>query len=196
MSILASAQARSKPLLYAPRVKPEPNVFTEARVNPILQAFDPHFFLSWIPTAVYSERHRDYEGRYAVCQRWVAEDPRWKEVQEGRVPADEAFDLWCWWTIDKQKADAPPPESEGEMLNVLLDYIGKADNTRFPWRQRIAATTAHNAKQRELVRAPIVEQAGDEAETQFYLTGQGTRVFSKGLGDSAPTPLISLSKEA
>lgn len=170
-------------MLYVPYAAPAPNALTEELVNAQLAELDPHFFIQWVPTAYWNARRRTFEGRYALMQRWTSNDPRMAEVQSGKVPLSDAHDLWCWFCEDMQKADSVPRDPAA-MWRLIADYIGKADNTRFPWRQRMAQTAAKNMAQREAAKKVMADEVTDEAETQYYHSHRAVRSFG-GLSTEA-----------
>jgi hypothetical protein len=159
-------------------VAPSPNEQIEKRVNAELaQSFDPLLHIRWIKTAYWNEREKAWEGRYALCSSWPQNDKRWELVQQHKMPASDAFDLFGWFCSDIHDASSVPSSPES-MWNRIVELIGSMDNTRYPWRKRMLDNIQHNKEQKQKHKQEALEEVADEASTAFYHTSRATRVFT------------------
>lgn len=174
--MLVDAQGRpvSSSRVYA---APSPNPDMEARVNAKLAAdFDPLLHIAWCPTAYWNAEKQRLEGRYALYHRWRDNDPRWA----GQPPDyPDAHDLMGWFCTDMHDASTVAQEPE-QMFELVRTLLGKADNTRFPWKERMLKSIDHNRKLREQARAEAVDEAVDEAAHAYYRSNRAARVFQTG----------------
>jgi len=158
--------------------RPQPNTFTEQRVNAELSRYDPLLHIRWMP-AGYVAEDGSYEGRYALACRWPQADKRWSWVREGKYDPNDAVDVMGWFCSDMHDASSVPHEPE-QMLSRVLALLGECDNERFPWRGRMASAIKANEDRRELVKQEAVEEAVDAASTGYYHSERASRVFQSG----------------
>ncbi len=153
--------------LYVP---PTPNDLTEERVNEELRSIDSLLSIRWMPI-VYQKSPDVWEGRYALCFRWPESDPRWGTVPEGY---DEPYDILCWFCEDMHNGNSVPMDPES-IMGLVRNFLGKCDNSRFPWRDRMKKTVEKNERH----RAKIKQEASDEVdwEYSYWHSNRATRVF-------------------
>jgi len=154
---------------------PQRNELTEQRVNAELQQLDSLLHIRWMPFAVGIPGGRR-EGRYALCSYWPEIDPRRQGVRDGTQDPAEAFDIIGWFCEDLQDASTVPQDPESIMRKVL-DLLHSCDNTRFPWRTRMAQVIEHNKKRQEKVKQEAVEEVKDMAADQYWHSNRASRVF-------------------
>ena len=161
-------------------IPPQPNQFTEDRINEELQKhYDPLLFINWISSAYhisgsYETNNLVFEGRYALCHRWPQIDPRWGEMG---FDYPESYDILGWFCADMQDASSVP-EDPASIMQLVFELLGKCDNERFPWASRVRKTIENNKRvtaQGQLDALDIVEEAAGD---HFYHTSKASRIFT------------------
>lgn len=161
---------------------PTRNEFTESRVNAELQALDSLLHIKWMPNAVgVLGKPGEREGRYALCSRWPSIDPRQEWVRKGEYDPDSAFDILGWFCEDLQDAESVPAEPES-ILHKVLELLHRCDNTKFPWRKRMAEVIEHNKKRQAKMKEEAVDEVKDMAADQYFHSNRASRVFMTNPG--------------
>jgi hypothetical protein len=157
---------------------PTPNESVEARVNVELQThLDALLFIRWVPMAVWNAPAGRGEGRYALMCRWPSADLRWQWVQDGRHDPNEACDMLGWFCEDMSNANSVPVQPDA-MLERVRILLGKCDNTRFPWAERMKQCVEHNAAQRaKLKKDALDNEAHEAAHDAYYKSSLAARSF-------------------
>jgi hypothetical protein len=150
----------------------------EERINAELRALDSLLHIRWMPFAVGIPGGRR-EGRYALCSYWPDVDPRRAQVRAGQYDPNDAFDIIGWFCEDLQDASSVPQDPESIMRKVL-DLLHSCDNTRFPWRMRMAQCIEHNKRRQQKVKEEAVQEIKDMAADQYYHSNRASRVFMNG----------------
>jgi hypothetical protein len=127
--------------------------------------------LAWVPTVFYNRSKDRWEGRYALICRWPRVDKRWSEVQSGKVPEQEAYDILGWLCSDMQDAYSVPDTQEG-IQNRVIALLGAIDNTRYPWKGRMLSTIEKNKKRHEAMKAEVGDMTHDVAG-YYYRQAKG-----------------------
>lgn len=69
-------------VLVNPLGRPEPSPEISRR----LRAIHPNLHLSFVNNYFQGEQ-------WAVCMKWNPEDRRWQDVQNGKIPSDQSYDI-------------------------------------------------------------------------------------------------------
>jgi hypothetical protein len=152
-------------------IPPTPSGETERAVREVLARMDPLLGIMWVPTVFRNERAGRWEGRYALTCAWPRADKRWAQVQSGEVAEQDAVDIIGWLCTDMQDAQSVPVTGEGVETRVL-ELLGKMDNTRYPWKQRMLATIEKNVKRHQATKNDALNLTHDVAE-HFYRQAKG-----------------------
>ena len=152
-------------------IPPAPSADTEQRVRDVLRDMDTLLDVMWVPTVFWNKSKHRWEGRYALICRWPRSDGRWQEVQSGKVPEQDAYDIIGWLCEDMQDAQSVPQSSEG-IANRVVELLGRIDNTRYPWKQRMLATVEKNRKRNQALKNEALDLAHDVA-SYFYRQAKG-----------------------
>ena len=160
-------------------IAPQPNQLTEDRINAELQMhYDPLLFIGWIKTAyhVSGDLPSDlvFEGRYALCHRWPQVDPRWGELG---FDYPDSYDILGWFCDDMQDASSVPQEPSSIMQKVF-ELLGKCDNERFPWADRIMKTVEKNKAITARGKEEALDIVTDVAADHYHHTSKATRIFT------------------
>jgi hypothetical protein len=138
----------------------------EDAVRALLKELDPLLGLVWLPFARYSPDGRP-EGRYALTCRWPQQDMRWELYHSGEI--GEPFDIlgmfetqgdgmaWFGSGSDQQNAAIEPDA----VMDRTIELLGKMDNTRFPWRDKLRKNSEHNLALRRKRQQEVVDEAVD-----------------------------------
>lgn len=113
-------------------------------------------------------RYVEWAGRYSLICQWPQMDNRWKMYQSGEI--GEPFDSLGWFCEDIQDPQSLPVSIES-IENKVIELLGKCDNTRYPWRERMSQHVSKNRKVREDRKQIALEQAEDVARTLHRATG-------------------------
>ena len=97
-------------------------------------------------------------------------------VQKGEYAPQDAFDIIGWFCDDMQDANSTPKEP-ASVLRKVLELLYKCDNTRFPWRKRMAEVIEKNKRRQEKIVEEAVDEMKDFAADHYYHTSRATRVF-------------------
>lgn len=151
-------QANGRPFVHA---APAPSATLERELREVLERLDSLLDVAWVPTVFYNQRHDRWEGRYALICRWPRQDSRWGEVQSGKVPEHDAYDIIGWLCSDMQDPQSMPT-GEGIVERVLA-LLGTMDNTRYPWKQRMMNTIGKNAAALKSTKDEMLDMVHDEA---------------------------------
>jgi hypothetical protein len=158
-------------------VAPSPSTSVENRVNEELaRSFDPLLKIVWFPLAYVDPGKQRAEGRYALVHKWRDNDPRWADVGPDYP---EAHDWLGWFCTDMHDASSVPVEPD-QMMERVRELLWKADNARFPWKERMLKAIEHNARVREDAKQAILDEAADDAASRYYHTSKAARVFQQG----------------
>jgi len=152
-------------------VPPTPDSETEQRLRATLQQLDELLGVMWVPTVFWNERHKRFEGRYALTCRWPQIDKRWSEVFNGKVPESEALDIIGWLCEDMQDPQSIPTSSDG-IIDRVLTLLGTMDNTRYPWKARMLGTIAKNAAVKKALKTEVLDLTHNVA-SHFYREAKG-----------------------
>ena len=121
-----------------------------------LKQLDPLLDIQWFPHVA--------EGRYGLTCRWPQADRRWEMYHAGEI--GEPFDILGWFTQaaaergDLQDASSLPVEP-ALLIDKVLDFLGRCDNERQPWRHRMKqAIEANQRRDAELTRQAVDEAVG------------------------------------
>lgn len=149
--------------------RPEPQPEAEERVRAQLKNIDELLDVKWFPYAVYNEKHRTFEGRYALTCKWPQGDKRWQLYESGEIT--EPFDMFGWFCEDIHDANSMPV-SVDSIEQKIVELLGKCDATRIPHATRLRQIVEKNAKVRKQKRQPILDQAEDVARTLWGIAGK------------------------
>lgn len=139
---------------------PQPEA--EERIRSRLKDLDELLDIRWFPigkTVELPNGDIQVDGRYALVCRWPQGDLRWKMFYSGEV--QEPFDVMAWFCEDLQSADSTPGNID-LMEDQVVEFLGKCDNTRQPWAERMMQSVEHNLKVKRDLRAEILDLAHDE----------------------------------
>ena len=152
----------SKALVEVKKSAPEPDPEGEARVRAFLETLDSLLDIQWFPNVRWDPRQDTWQGRYALVCRWPQEDRRWELYRSGEI--GDCHDILGWFTEavraqvpDWQEGEALPTSLDG-IEGAILDMLGRQDNTRTSWMQRMKASVEANAARRK----KVMEEAQDE----------------------------------
>lgn len=128
----------------------------EAHVRQMLKDIDQHLDVHWM----------DVIGRYALMIKWADHDKRWEDYRAGLV--DNPFDLLGWF-VEPDAAGSihngyALPQDPLDMMDTVVAFLGKMDNTRDPWRDRMRRSVEGNARLQRERRDAIVNETMDVTE--------------------------------
>ena len=147
----------------------------EARINAELANLDGLLFVKWFQVPIRGSM----EGRYGLCCRWPSHDPRLQWVRDGTHDPAEAHDLLGWVCDDLQNAHTTPRDPE-QIKAKAFELLGKCDNVKFPWAQRIRSTAEKNERLTAKRTEEVLDMAHDAAVDQYYHSSRAARVFQGG----------------
>lgn len=140
-------------------VRPQPQEQAEARIRQTLKGLDELLDIKWVPVVLWNEKENCSEGRYALICRWPQADKRWADAYEdARI---EPFDVLAWFCDDLQNASSSAGNID-TMEDQVIEFLGKCDNTRQPWADRMKASVAKNLKVKRAAKDEILDLAHDE----------------------------------
>lgn len=169
MSLLVGLNGR--PLASASGAAPTPSAALEATLRQALQQLDSLLDVAWMPTVFWNRAWARWEGRYALIVRWPHSDMRWSEVQCGRVPEQDAFDIVGWLCEDMQDPQSVPTSLDG-IHDRVIALLGTMDNTRYPWKDRFLSTIEKNKQRVAQVKRDALNETEAAAE-HFYRQAKG-----------------------
>lgn len=163
-------------VLYAPngsvarsiRSRPEPNAETEQKVREQLQSIDSLLDIRWFPYAIFNEKERDFEGRYALVCIWPQGDPRWQMYQSGEM--EDSVDMLGWFCEDIHDAHSVPVAPDS-IERKVIELLGRCDSNRIPHSTRMKQMAEKNAALRKKRRAEVADKAGQIARDLHYISG-------------------------
>lgn len=156
--------SRLKPAVNGPMR----NEAVELKVKEQLRGLDSLLDIQWVPMAAFNSAN-EYEGRYGLICKWPSGDGRWKMYQSGEI--GEPYDFIGWFCTDMQDASSIPVDLDSIEAKVV-ELLGKCDNTRYPWRERMGQLVHKNAKMRKDRQKEFIDQAGDVASILHQAAGR------------------------
>lgn len=145
---------------------PGPMPELEAKLREVMQRIDTLLDVRWVAHAVWNERARRFEGRYALICFWPEIDKRRQWVRDGKHPPHEACDIIGWLCEDMQEPGSLPTTEDGIAERVMA-LIGTMDNTRYPWKERMRKTAEKNVANWQRMKAEARDVAHDAAEYTY-----------------------------
>jgi hypothetical protein len=155
------------------RSRPEPNETTEIRVREQLQNLDSLLDIKWFPTAIFNQRDKDFEGRYALVCKWPQGDPRWEFHQRGEI--EFPYDRLGWFCTDVQDPESIPVSPDA-IERKVMELLAKCDGNKTPHLKRMAQVVEKNSKVNKNRQKEILDQVGDVARNLHYITGHTEEV--------------------
>jgi hypothetical protein len=152
----------------AKRYRPEPNPETEARVREQLQNLDSLLDIKWFPTAIFNQRDKDFEGRYALVCKWPQGDPRWEYFQKQEI--EFPYDRLGWFCTDVQDPESVPVSPDA-IERKVMELLAKCDGEKTPHLKRMAQVVEKNSRVTKDRQKEILEQTEDVARNLHYISG-------------------------
>lgn len=142
---------------------PSPDyIITAVRMQ--LKEIDGLLDIGWFPNVSYDERSETFEGRYALVCMWAQSDDRWQMYHSGEI--GEPFDILGYFTQASgqgQWADPHAPPVEPDLLmDQVMEHLGRMDQTRETWKERMKKAAAANVKLQKDRHQGIVDEVVDE----------------------------------
>lgn len=147
--------------------RPEPQPDAEERVRTMLKSIDSLLDVKWYHHAIWNEREKAMEGRYALVCRWPYGDKRWELYQSGQI--EDPVDMLGWFCEDIHDATSIPVDVDS-IERKVVELLGKCDGERMSHTKRMRQIVEKNAKVRQQHRAPITDSAQEMAESLFNLS--------------------------
>lgn len=144
--------------------RPERSPELEEKVTERLRAIDSLLGVRWMPHAAYSPRTRTFEGRYALTVRWPESDPRWLLYRKGEI--GEPFDILGWFSEDLHDAHSEAVDVDA-LESKVLALLGRSDNTREPWKERMKRSIEHNRRRRQEIKAGALEAGVENVDREL-----------------------------
>jgi hypothetical protein len=156
--------------------RPQPNPVIEEKVRAELKALDDLIDIRWFENIHYNERHKAFEGRYALVVRWPSGDPRYQMIQSGEI-GNDPYDIFGWFAKDVQDggSEALDPDL---MLNRAMEILNSADNTKVGWKQRLANAAAKNKALREKRKSDFIDQQVHDIASYYRNSGLNIQQIS------------------
>lgn len=148
--------------------RPEQNPALEEKIRTQLKSIDSLLDIKWMPHAVFSEKGGELEGRYCLACDWPTGDSRWEMYQTGEI--QEHFDMLGWFCTDIHDANSVPVEIDS-IESKVIELLGKCDNTRHSWRDKMKQIVEKNAKVRKDKKQVYLDQTQDIAEVLHHAVG-------------------------
>jgi len=153
-----------------------PNRDAEIVVRQYLKELDPLLDIEWM----------DLVGRYALVCQWPEVDKRWALYRDGSI--GEPKDILGWFVEGIQDASGLPIDPL-DMLDRILEWLGKMNNEREDWSTRMKKTVSDNAELRRRRKQAIVDETMDVTEYYQKLHfGEGTVNLGDGSRESIQVP--------
>lgn len=153
-----------------------PNRDAEIVVRHHLKELDPLLDIQWM----------DAVGRYALTCRWPERDRRWELHRAGEIGAPE--DILGWFTEGIQDANGLPLDPL-DMLDRIIEWLGKMNNDRESWRERMRRSMERNRELQRKRKQQIVEDTMDVTKHYAKLhLGEGTVNLGDGTRESIHVP--------
>lgn len=140
----------------------------EQRIRERLTQLDTLLDVQWFPYAVFNQRHKDFEGRYALVCKWPQGDARWALFQSGEI--EHAFDMLGWFCTDLHDANSTPVGLDA-IDNKVFELLASCDGTRIPHAKRMAQILEKNDKLKQSRIDKVLDQAGEIAKDLHYMSG-------------------------
>jgi hypothetical protein len=150
---------------------PGPSPELEATLRDTLEKLDALLGVRWVAHASFNQLQQRFEGRYALTCRWPKIDKRWEWVYDGKHPEQEACDIIGWLCEDMQDPNSVPTTPDG-ITDRVLTLMGTMDNDRYPWKERMMATTRKNAKLHQTLKNDVLDLTHGVAE-YYYRQAKG-----------------------
>jgi len=161
----------------------------EQAVRDMLKALDSLLDLRWFPTVVYDHERQQFSGRYALICRWADNDPRWPLYRKGDI--GDPFDCLGWFTQDAATGEwhtpGGVPVDPMAMEAKLVEFLGKMDLEREPWKKRMKRVHEENLEQRRRAKKDIVDDAMDRM-IHFRKRVAGESIVPVGIDLRSATP--------
>lgn len=149
--------------------RPEPNPALEAKVREQLKAIDSLLDIKWMPYAIFNPKANTMEGRYCLANEWPQGDPRWQLYQSGEI--QEHWDMIGWFCTDIHNAHSVPVDPDS-IEQKVIELLGRCDNSRHQWRDRMKDMVEKNAKKRKAQRQVLIDQAEEVAHVLGHAVGR------------------------
>jgi hypothetical protein len=141
-----------------------------------LKQLDPLLDVRWFPTVRMCASSGQMEGRYALVCQWPQADRRWEMHQRGEI--GEPFDILGFFEASGDEMDwfsggegvdldgsgrrkAPFPVDPRDVMAKTLELLGKMDNTRESWKERLKKSAEDNAALIEKRKQAVLDEAMD-----------------------------------
>lgn len=167
--MLYGPDGRAVHSVRAVAARPERQPEAEEKVRLQLKSIDELLDVRWYPYAIWSDKSRSFEGRYALVCQWPNGDKRWELFQSGEI--EDPVDMLGWFCEDIHDATSMPV-SVDSIEQKVIELLGKCDATRIPHGTRMRQIVERNAKLRKEKRSEIVDQAEDVARTLWTLAAK------------------------
>lgn len=136
------------------------NEGVEQIVRSRLREIDPLLDIRWVPLAMMDAEGNKWDGRYALTSQWPQADKRWELFQKGEI--GEPFDILGWFVEPDAEGNIHNgtrlPVDPLELMDKVLDFLGRGDNSRHPWKDRMKKAIEHNNRIREQQDKAILEE--------------------------------------
>ena len=143
--------------------KAERNERSEEKVRRELKQIDELLDVKWYPSI----------GRYALVARWPIGDPKWELFHNGEM--DDFHDILGWFSVDIHDADSAPVDVDS-IEQKVLELLGRADNRRVGWKEKLRYICEKNIEVRRKRKAALSEQAEQVARDLYYMAGHNEDV--------------------
>jgi hypothetical protein len=153
----------------------------------VLKQLDPLLDVRWFPY-VRVAQNGALEGRYALICQWPQADRRWEMYHNGDI--GEPFDILGYYEVVGDEMDWHSGGlSEGSralmdpssVMEKTMELLGKMDNSRHSWRDRLRKSAQHNKDLMEKRKAEVLDE-----------TLEGFKHFRKKVQGS---PIVSVARD-
>ena len=149
--------------------RPEPNPALEAKVREQLQQIDSLLDIKWMPYGYFNKAENTFEGRYCLANHWPQGDERWQLYQSGEI--QEHWDMIGWFCIDISDPQSVPVDIDS-IWSKVVELLGKCDNSRHHWRDRMKEMVEKNNKLRQNRKQLLIDQAAEVAHVLGHAVGR------------------------